>query len=211
MELGLKTKKRKQHSLKRWMNPKKSKKSRYEETEGQEKQCVSTEKSTNTEASEPEVVEVGTKEGTPTDIDTDKCVGAYILVKRPFVGRTMLYTKYVIPLDSSDYEKRTYMGIKAIYSKKCSKTWTVICKKGGNTCLNCSIIREKRGDSSLLVMMKTWEEALQRALERREKETLTIQDLADARAFAKKPDAMFEECGLELHREAISSSDRVHN
>ena len=107
VELGLETKKRKQHSLRRWMDPKKNKKSRYEETKGQEKQGVSPEKSTNTEASEPEVVEVGTKEDKSTDTDTDKCAGAYNLVKGPFVVRTILYTKYVIPLATSDYEKRT--------------------------------------------------------------------------------------------------------
>lgn len=203
-ELGVNNKKRTQHSLRRWMSPKMDKKSRYEETEGQEEQGVSAEKRTNTEAAEPDVVEVGAKEDTSTDTDTDKCAGAYNLVKGPFVGRTMLYTKYVIPLATSEYEKRTYMGMKAIYSKQCSKTWTVVCKKGGNTFLNCSMIREKRGGSSLLIMMKTWEAAIQRALERREKETLTLQDLADARAFAKKPDTMFEDCGLELHREVMA-------
>lgn len=53
-------------------------------------------------------------------------------------------------------------------------------------------------------MMKTWEASIQRSLERREKTTVTVQNLQGVRGFAKRSDEMFEECGLELHSEAIA-------
>ena len=106
--------------------------------------------------------------------DTDQCAGAYNLVHGPFINRTMLYTKYVIPVANSEHKKCKYMGMDAIYSKECSKTWTVECKKGGNMCGSCSMIRNKRGGCSLLVMLKMWEASLQRGLEHREKTNLTM-------------------------------------
>ena len=41
----------------------------------------------------------------------------------------VLYTKYVIPVVTSEYEKGKYMGMDVIYSKECSKIWTVECTK----------------------------------------------------------------------------------
>ena len=51
--------------------------------------------------------------------------------------------------------------------------------------------------------MKKWEADIQRALESREKKTLTVLDLEDARTFAGKPDKMLEEPGKTLRKEAI--------
>ena len=119
----------------------------------------------------------------------------------------VLYTKYVIPVVTSEYEKGKYMGMDVIYSKECSKIWTVECKKGGNMCVSCSMIRTKRGGSSLLVMIKAWKASIQPGLERREKTTLTVQNFA--RNFAKKPDKMSKACGLELRREAIAQIEYI--
>ena len=80
IELGQTTKKRKQQSLTMWMNPKKAKKTRCEEK-----------------------VVVVTREVASTD--ADQCAGAYNLVHGPFINRTMLYTKYVIPMSNSEYKK----------------------------------------------------------------------------------------------------------
>ena len=51
--------------------------------------------------------------------------------------------------------------------------------------------------------MKGWEEYVQRALERREKPTLTVQDLEDAKRLAGKTDEMLQEPGKILKKEAI--------
>ena len=141
IELGQTTKKRKQQSLTMWMNPKKAKKTRCEEK-----------------------VVVVTREVASTD--ADQCAGAYNLVHGPFINRTMSCTKYLIPVATSEHKKGKYMGMDAIYSKECSKIWTVECKKGGNMCGSCSMIRNKWGGCSLLVMMKMWEASIQRGLER---------------------------------------------
>ena len=113
IKFGIKAKKRKQHSLRRWWNPKKKKQSRYKKTEDREKQDKSPEQSTDAEALKSEVV---SKKVVSTD--TNKCAGAYILLKGQFINRTMLYTKYVIPMATLDYEKCTYMGMDAIHILK---------------------------------------------------------------------------------------------
>ena len=58
-------------------------------------------------------------------------------------------------------------------------------------------------------MLQRWYSSVNRALERREKETLTTHDVKYAKDFSKKPLAMLQTDGMKLKLEAIAKVDYI--
>ena len=76
-------------------------------------------------------------------------------------------------------------------------------------CLNCKTLRESRGSLSITTVLKRWGITFNPALERRDKKSLTTQDVADAKAFSKKPNEMLKSEGRVLKAEAITRVDYI--
>ena len=58
--------------------------------------------------------------------------------------------------------------------------------------IHCKNLLESCDSSSITPVLNRWEITVNRALERREREILTAQDVADAKVFSKKPKEMLQ-------------------
>ena len=120
-----------------------------------------------------------------------------------------LYAKYVIPQPASNYKVETYASLPSVVSKKCTKIGKLIRPEGGKFCSACKELRKLRGSRSFTVVLKRWESILRHAIERREKDTLTEQDVIDAKAFASRPKSMLTTEGIALQAEAVAQISYV--
>ena len=104
-----------------------------------------------------------------------------------------------------------YCGVSAIFSheffsdtaKRCTATPTIVHPDGGGMiCPKCKETRLKKGGSSPSTAIGRWVPKLSRAIERRSKAELTIQDKEDAKSF--KNTKNLSKDGERLRSEAIA-------
>lgn len=113
-----------------------------------------------------------------------------------------MYCKFIAPAPTQSFRVGTYGGLPSIVSTACTAQGIVHGTDGGLVCKSCKDLRRASGSLNPGTLLNRWYTTLSRAVERREKETLTHSDLSDANNFIKTSDALLTSDGLKLKDEA---------
>ena len=95
----------------------------------------------------------------------------------------------------------------SIFSVQCTKLVNHFRKEGVLNCRHCRYLRALQGSCILTGVLQRWYSSVNRAIDRRENETLTTQDAQNLKAFSKKPPVMLQPEAMKLKLEAISQVD----